>query len=265
MSSSESDMSPVDWTLIAVTILIVLPVGLLLGWLLRGRRDAAETAELEARWQGRWVRAVRQRDEARAALDDAGIVVDASQDDATGEMPSVDPAEDAAAVNAGAENAAAGSAAAEDAAAQDAPSSDAARDGEAADPTDDAPHHDAGDDDAAASDGSTEDDPPEDAVDDRAVAASDPPIGVESSDETRAEEAQPRPPDDLRRIRGIGPALARRLRQHGITHFHQIAAWTDADIDRFAEQMRAFPDRIRRDDWVGQAARLRDAQRPDGA
>ena len=38
----------------------------------------------------------------------------------------------------------------------------------------------------------------------------------------------------------------------GIYHFGQIAAWTPAEI-RWVAQQLAFPDRIERDDWVGQA------------
>ncbi|HCC26103.1 MAG TPA: hypothetical protein DEP97_02785, partial [Erythrobacter sp.] len=42
----------------------------------------------------------------------------------------------------------------------------------------------------------------------------------------------------------------------GVTTFAQIAAWDDAEIDRVDAQMGRFQGRIRRDDWVGQAAML---------
>jgi chromosome segregation ATPase len=59
--------------------------------------------------------------------------------------------------------------------------------------------------------------------------------------------------DDLTAIRGIGPVLARRLAEHGVTSFSQIASWSDEDIDRMGRLLGAFPDRIRRDAWVASA------------
>lgn len=59
--------------------------------------------------------------------------------------------------------------------------------------------------------------------------------------------------DDLRRIRGIGPALERQLNDLGVTSFQQIALWDDAEIERISAQLGRFRDRIRRDDWVGGA------------
>jgi predicted flap endonuclease-1-like 5' DNA nuclease len=59
-------------------------------------------------------------------------------------------------------------------------------------------------------------------------------------------------PDDLQRIRGVGKRIEQRLNVLGIYHFGQIAAWTPAEIHWVAHQL-AFPDRIERDDWVGQA------------
>jgi predicted flap endonuclease-1-like 5' DNA nuclease len=59
-------------------------------------------------------------------------------------------------------------------------------------------------------------------------------------------------PDDLQRIRGVGRRIEQRLNVLGIYHFGQIAAWTPAEIRWVAHQL-AFPDRIERDDWVGQA------------
>ncbi|MCB1500555.1 MAG: hypothetical protein KDK07_12335 [Bauldia sp.] len=59
-------------------------------------------------------------------------------------------------------------------------------------------------------------------------------------------------PDDLQRIRGIGQKNEELLNNLGIYHFGQIAAWTPAEARWVAGQL-AFPDRIERDDWVGQA------------
>ncbi len=59
-------------------------------------------------------------------------------------------------------------------------------------------------------------------------------------------------PDNLQRIRGIGERNEIRLNNLGIFHFGQIAAWTPAEM-RWVAQQLAFPERIERDDWVGQA------------
>ncbi len=59
-------------------------------------------------------------------------------------------------------------------------------------------------------------------------------------------------PDNLQRIRGIGERNEMRLNKLGIFHFGQIAAWTPAEM-RWVAQQLAFPERIERDDWVGQA------------
>jgi predicted flap endonuclease-1-like 5' DNA nuclease len=59
-------------------------------------------------------------------------------------------------------------------------------------------------------------------------------------------------PDNLQRIRGIGERNEVRLNKLGIFHFSQIAAWTPAEI-RWIGRHLAFPERIDRDDWVGQA------------
>ena len=59
-------------------------------------------------------------------------------------------------------------------------------------------------------------------------------------------------PDDLTRIKGIGPVNARKLNSLGIWHFDQIAAWTDVEVEWVGSYL-AFPGRIEREDWVGQA------------
>lgn len=62
--------------------------------------------------------------------------------------------------------------------------------------------------------------------------------------------------DDLRRIKGVGPKLVALLHSLGVTRYAQIAAWTDADIDRVDAQLGTFAGRIRRDSWVEQAKLL---------
>ena len=68
--------------------------------------------------------------------------------------------------------------------------------------------------------------------------------------------------DDLRRIRGIGPQNATRLNALGVYHFDQIAAWTPAEV-RWVGAYLAFPGRIEREDWIGQARALMAGDRPD--
>lgn len=61
------------------------------------------------------------------------------------------------------------------------------------------------------------------------------------------------PADDLTQIKGLGPKLKTLLETLGITRFDQIAAWSEADIDRIDAQLGTFQGRIRRDNWVEQA------------
>ena len=64
--------------------------------------------------------------------------------------------------------------------------------------------------------------------------------------------APPAGPDDLTRIKGIGKKIAGMLNDRGVTTYAQIAAWSDADIDRIQHELR-FPGRVRRDKWVERA------------
>jgi branched-chain amino acid transport system ATP-binding protein len=61
--------------------------------------------------------------------------------------------------------------------------------------------------------------------------------------------------DDLLQIKGIGPVNLKKLNEHGIFHFDQIAAWTETDIAA-VEAYLAFDGRIAREDWIGQAKRF---------
>ena len=66
--------------------------------------------------------------------------------------------------------------------------------------------------------------------------------------------------DQLTRIKGIGPVNERKLNEHGIFHFDQIAAGPKADIAA-AEAYLEFDGRIAREDWIGQAKALGRAKR----
>ncbi|MFV0409129.1 MAG: hypothetical protein ACK5LJ_05360 [Paracoccus sp. (in: a-proteobacteria)] len=69
----------------------------------------------------------------------------------------------------------------------------------------------------------------------------------------KAQKVKAATSDNLKEIKGVGPALETLLRENGVTSFAQIAAWTDAEIERFAELIGRMGGRIRSDDWVAQA------------
>ena len=63
-------------------------------------------------------------------------------------------------------------------------------------------------------------------------------------------------PDDLRKIKGIGPKLNTLLGELGIARYDQIAAWTPADVAEIDPYLGTFKGRISRDAWVEQAGFL---------
>ena len=62
--------------------------------------------------------------------------------------------------------------------------------------------------------------------------------------------------DDLKMIKGVGPAIEKTLNDLGIYRFNQIAEMSEYDIDRVAQRLKGFRSRIYREDWVGQARSL---------
>jgi predicted flap endonuclease-1-like 5' DNA nuclease len=62
-------------------------------------------------------------------------------------------------------------------------------------------------------------------------------------------------PDDLKRIRGIGPQNEGRLHGLGIWHFTQIRAWSEENV-KWVGSYLAFAGRIDREKWVDQAREL---------
>jgi predicted flap endonuclease-1-like 5' DNA nuclease len=62
--------------------------------------------------------------------------------------------------------------------------------------------------------------------------------------------------DNLKKIKGVGPAIEKTLNDLGIYRFNQIAEMSEYDIDRVAQQLKGFRSRIYREDWVGQARTL---------
>jgi NADH-quinone oxidoreductase subunit E len=61
--------------------------------------------------------------------------------------------------------------------------------------------------------------------------------------------------DDLKLIKGIGPVNEGKLHELGVYHFDQIANWTALEA-RWVGVYLAFPGRIAREDWIGQAKSL---------
>ncbi|MDX1506948.1 MAG: hypothetical protein R3358_01630 [Woeseiaceae bacterium] len=67
--------------------------------------------------------------------------------------------------------------------------------------------------------------------------------------------------DDLKQIKGVGPAIEKTLNELGIFRLAQIAEMGEYDIDRVARRLKGFRSRIYREDWIGQARELLDASK----
>ena len=59
--------------------------------------------------------------------------------------------------------------------------------------------------------------------------------------------------DDLKKIRGIGPVLEKRLNGYGVYWFKQIGLWTKQDIIDFEKHLPEFQNRVERDQWVARS------------
>ncbi|MEO1011397.1 MAG: NrfD/PsrC family molybdoenzyme membrane anchor subunit [Bacteroidota bacterium] len=59
--------------------------------------------------------------------------------------------------------------------------------------------------------------------------------------------------DDLKKIKGIGPQMERKLNEIGIFTFAQVGRMTAKEYDLLDSITAAFPGRAQRDDWAGQA------------
>jgi predicted flap endonuclease-1-like 5' DNA nuclease len=65
--------------------------------------------------------------------------------------------------------------------------------------------------------------------------------------------------DNLKKIKGVGPAIEKTLNEMGIFRFQQIADMSEYDIDRVAQRLKGFHSRIYRENWIGQARELSDS------
>jgi len=62
--------------------------------------------------------------------------------------------------------------------------------------------------------------------------------------------------DDLTKIKGIGPFIEKRLNMIGIYTFRQLSELTPELVERVGAAIEFFPQRIARDNWVGQAQKF---------
>jgi predicted flap endonuclease-1-like 5' DNA nuclease len=63
--------------------------------------------------------------------------------------------------------------------------------------------------------------------------------------------------DDLTKINGIGPYIEQKLNEIGIFTYEQISRFSSEDIRTVTQLIDFFPERIERDNWVGQANTLK--------
>lgn len=63
-------------------------------------------------------------------------------------------------------------------------------------------------------------------------------------------------PDDLKKIKGVGPKLEAMLHRMGFYHYDQIAAWSASEVAWVDDNLEGFKGRVSRDNWVEQASLL---------
>ena len=61
------------------------------------------------------------------------------------------------------------------------------------------------------------------------------------------------PPDDLQKLKGVGPKFAQVLNQRGITRFEQLAKLNPHQVERLDAELGAFRGRLQRDRVTEQA------------
>ena len=65
--------------------------------------------------------------------------------------------------------------------------------------------------------------------------------------------------DDLKRISGVGPKMEQKLHELGIFTFEQVSRMTNTEYDLLDSITGEFPGRAKRDDWAGQADKLKNS------
>jgi len=66
-------------------------------------------------------------------------------------------------------------------------------------------------------------------------------------------------PDDLAKLTGVGPQIVKKLNEHGVFHYWQLAAMTEEEAAKLDADLR-FNGRIARDKWSEQARALMAAE-----
>jgi predicted flap endonuclease-1-like 5' DNA nuclease len=74
-----------------------------------------------------------------------------------------------------------------------------------------------------------------------------------SNAEPAVELVSPLGKDDLKTLVGVGPAMEKKLNDHGIVSYRQLAQLSDEDIKQLETAITKFSGRIRRDNWIEQA------------
>ena len=67
-------------------------------------------------------------------------------------------------------------------------------------------------------------------------------------------------PDDLRRIKGVGPKYERALHAADVHTYRQIAAWSEDDLENIARRIGTRPERILRAGWIESARALMEGE-----
>ncbi len=62
--------------------------------------------------------------------------------------------------------------------------------------------------------------------------------------------------DDLTKLNGVGPAYAKKLAEAGVTTFAQVAAWTEADLERLDGEIAGLKAKAESGEWIAQAKEL---------
>ena len=91
---------------------------------------------------------------------------------------------------------------------------------------------------------------------DRTAAEPDPDTQKSEVDLLTGERKSGDGKDDLKQIKGVGPAIEKTLNDLGIFLFNQLAEISEQEIDRVAQRLKGFRSRIYRENWIGQARDL---------
>ncbi len=62
-------------------------------------------------------------------------------------------------------------------------------------------------------------------------------------------------PDDLAKLTGVGPQIVKKLNEHGVFHYWQLAAMSNDEVEKLDADLK-LNGRVARDNWVDQARTL---------